>query len=200
MTAELRPRRSPLTTALVVMGGLLALMWGLEAVDQATRLPLDAYGIRPRDVDYLPHLLSAPWLHFGWGHLINNSIPFLVLGVLNFLAGAVRWLVTTASSILSSGLLVWLIAPTGTITAGASGLVFGWLAYLLVRGFYTRKLGQIALAAVVFLFYGGILWGVLPGAAGVSWQGHLGGFLGGALAAWWLHSRRRRRDAARPAD
>ncbi len=194
MSAEQRTQRSPLVTALCVIGALLAVMWGLEAIDQATRNSLDAYGIRPRDVDYLPHLFSAPWLHFGWGHLINNTIPFLVLGVLNFLAGVTRWLVTTASSILSSGLLVWLIAPAGTITAGASGVVFGWLAYLLVRGFYTGKLGQIALAVVVFLFYGGILWGVLPGAAGVSWQGHLGGFIGGVLAAWWLHSRARRRD------
>lgn len=200
MTAPQRTSRSPLAGALVVIGGLLAIMWGLEAIDQATRNSLDAYGIRPRQTDYLPHVFTAPWLHFGWGHLISNTIPFLVLGVLNFLAGIVRWLVTTASSILGSGLLVWLISPPGTITAGASGLVFGWLAYLLVRGFYTRKLGQIVLAVVVFLFYGGILWGVLPIAVGVSWQAHLGGFMGGVVAAWWLHSGpRRRREAATPA-
>lgn len=196
MTSEPLPQRSRYATALAVIGGLLVLMWGLELVDQLTRNSLDQLGIRPRDAEYLPHLLTAPWLHFGWGHLIANSLPFLVLGILNYLAGLFRWLVTTASSILGSGLLVWLISPSHSITLGASGLVFGWLTYLLVRGFYTRKLGQIAIAVVIFLFYGSILLGVLPMASGVSWQGHLGGAIGGIAAAWWLHSRRRRRDRA----
>lgn len=196
MSTQPRTTRSPIVTALLVVGGLLALMWGLEVIDQLTRNSLDQFGIRPRDADFLPHILTAPWLHFGWGHLVSNSIPFLVLGVLNYLAGLARWLVTTATSIVTSGLLVWLISPTRTITLGASGLIFGWLTYILVRGFYTKRPGQIAVAAIVFLFYGGILLGVLPQSAGVSWQGHLGGAIGGILAAWYLHGRERRRRAA----
>lgn len=179
----------PLMRAVIVIGILLAAMWALEAFDQATANSLDPLGIRPRQLDSLDNILIAPWLHFGWLHLISNSGPFMVLGVLTYLSGWVRWLVTTVSSVIGSGLLVWLISPAASITAGASGLVFGWLAYLLVRGFYTRRPGQIALGIVLLLIYGGILVGLLPTAAGVSWQGHLGGAIGGALAAWWQHGR-----------
>lgn len=194
MTTQPQRKRSPIVTALLVIGGLLAFMWALEIVDYITNHRLDQFGIRPRNADYLPNVLSAPWLHFGWAHLISNSLPFLVLGVLNYLAGLLRWLVTTASSILVSGMTVWLISPTYTMTLGASGLIFGWLTYILVRGFYTRKIGQIVIAAVVFLFYGSILLGVLPLTAGVSWQAHLGGAVGGVLAAWYLHGRDKRRQ------
>ena len=90
---------------------------------------------------------------------------------------------------VASGAFVWVLSPPGSLTLGASGVVFGWLTYLLVRGFFSRSAGQIALAVLVFVLYGGILWGVLPGTVGVSWQGHLGGAVGGALAAWWLHRR-----------
>lgn len=191
MTSRPAPetRTHPVVRALAVIGSLVVLMWALEAVDQATANSLDPLGIRPRDVDSLGNIAIAPWLHYGWAHLIGNTGPFLLLGVLTYLAGVVRWLVTTAASILGSGLLVWLVAPAGTITAGASGLVFGWLAYLLLRGFFSRRVGQIALAVVLFLVYGGILVGLLPTASGVSWQGHLGGAVGGALAAWWQHRR-----------
>lgn len=74
---------------------------------------------------------------------------------------------------------------------GASGIVFGWLAYLLVRGLFTKRLHDILIAIIVFLIYGSVLWGVLPGAAGVSWQAHLGGAVGGVISASRLarHSR-----------
>ena len=182
-------RNSPLQSALVVVGGLLALMWGLEIFDAATLNAHDSYGNEPRQASDLPNILWAPLLHFGWAHLISNSIPFLVLGVLVFLAGFARWLVATVSSVVTSGLAAWAMAPVGSITAGASGVIFGWLTFLLVRGFFTRKPGQIALAVIVFLLYGGVLLGVLPGAPGVSWQAHLGGAVGGVLAAWWMSRR-----------
>ncbi len=190
MTQEVAvPRTHPLLRGLAVVGGLLVLMWALEIVDQVTRKSLDQFGIVPRDADTAGHILLAPWLHFGFGHLIANSVPFLVLGVLTYIAGFLRWLVTTLSAIIVSGVTVWLTAPAGSITAGASGLVFGYLAYLLIRGFFTRRPGQIALAVVILLLYGGILVGILPLTPGVSWQGHLGGAAGGGLAAWLQHGR-----------
>lgn len=193
MTDQAPTRRAkPLLRALLVVGGLLVLMWVLEAIDQSTRNSLDQFGIIPRDVDSAGHILLAPWLHFGWGHLIANSGPFLVLGILTYIAGFARWLITTVSSIIVSGVTVWLTAPPGSITAGASGLVFGYLTYLLIRALFTRRPGQIALAVVVLLVYGGVLVGLLPNASGVSWQGHLGGAAGGALAAWLQYGRTRR--------
>lgn len=195
MTHEVQTNRpSPLLRGLIVVGGLLVLMWVLEIVDQSTRNSLDHFGIVPRDIDTAGHIVLAPWLHFGWGHLIANSGPFLVLGVLTYIAGFARWLVTTLSSIIVSGVTVWLTAPAGSLTAGVSGLVFGYLAYLLIRGFFTRRPGQIALAVLILLVYGGILVGVLPTASGVSWQGHLGGAVGGGLAAWLQHSWSQRRQ------
>ncbi len=185
-------RTSPLLRGLAVVGGLLVLMWVLEIVDQGTGHSLDQFGIVPRDPETAGHIMLAPWLHFGWNHLIANSGPFLVLGVLTYIAGFARWLLTTLSSVIVSGVTVWLTAPAGSITAGVSGLVFGYLTYLLIRGFFTRRPGQIALAVVVLLVYGGILVGVLPPASGVSWQGHLGGAVGGGLAAWLQYGRNRR--------
>lgn len=193
MSETRTPSRSPFTDALLVVGGLLAVMWGLEIIDTVTLNSLDAHGIEPRQASDLPNILWSPLLHFGWAHLISNSIPFLVLGVLTYLSGALRWLVTTVVSTVTSGLTAWLLAAAGTITAGASGVVFGYLTYLLVRGIFTRKASQILVAIVVFLLYGGVLLGVLPGTPGVSWQAHLGGAVGGVLAAYLLHSRRERR-------
>ena len=175
--------------AMIAIGGLLLVMWVLEGIDQVSGHALDPYGIRPQTDEGLVSIFLAPWLHGGWAHLIGNSVPFLVLGTLVLLDGWRRWAWATLTIVISSGLAIWLFAPSGSITLGASGVVFGWLTYLIVRGFYSGRPGQIAIGAVVLLVYGGILWGVLPGAVGVSWQGHLGGAVGGVLAARWLHGR-----------
>lgn len=168
---------------------LLAGLWLLEFADQASGHALDRYGIQAREVDGLPEILTAPFLHAGFAHLASNSVPFLVLGFLVLLGGLVRWLATSLTSIVSSGLLAWLFTPSGTIVLGASGLIFGWLTYLLARGLWSRRPSQVVLAVVILGVYGGLIWGVLPGAAGISWQAHLGGALGGVLAAWLLHRR-----------
>lgn len=175
--------------AVVVMAVLLAGLWVLEGLDQLSGNALDTYGIHAREVDGLPEIFTAPLLHAGWDHLASNSVPFFALGLLVLLGGLARWVVSTLVSVVSSGLTAWLLTPAGTIVLGASGLIFGWLTYLLVRGVWSRRPGQVALAVVVLLVYGGLLWGVLPGAAGISWQAHLGGAVGGVLAAWLLHRR-----------
>jgi membrane associated rhomboid family serine protease len=171
------------------MALIVGLLWLLEAVDQASGNSLDRYGIEPRSGQGLFEVFTAPFLHVGWAHLAANTLPFFLLGVIVLLDGWRQWLVVTLWVVVASGATVWLIAPAGSVTLGASGVVFGWLAYLLVRGFYTRAPGQIALGVVLLLFYGGILLGVLPTNTGVSWQAHLGGAIGGVLAA----SRQRRR-------
>ncbi len=185
------PENKPtLSKALTVVGGMLAVMWVLEAIDAVTLNALDSFGIQPRLIGDLPNILLAPFLHFGWAHLISNSVPFLVLGVLIFItSGPKHWFMVTVIGTVVSGLVAWLLSASGTITAGASGVVFAYLTYLLTRGLFTKRIGQILIAVVVFAAYGTVLWGVLPGAEGVSWQGHLGGAIGGVLAAWWLHAR-----------
>lgn len=188
MSETAKTSKQPLLVqALIVVGGLLALMWLLEGIDAVTLNSLDSFGIEPRRLSDLPNILWAPLLHYGWPHLISNSVPFLVLGVLTYLSGPAKWVVTTIISTIVSGLFAWLLAPIGSITAGASGLIFGYLTYLLVRGIFSRKIGQILLAVVVFGIYGSVLLGVFPTQVGVSWQAHLGGAVGGVLAAWLLH-------------
>lgn len=186
-------KQSLFTQAIIVVGGLLALMWALEGLDTVTLNALDSFGIEPRTLGDLPNILWAPLLHFGWGHLASNSIPFLVLGVMIYLSGPSKWVIATVVSTVTSGLLAWLLAPIGSITAGASGVIFGYLTYLLARGIFSRKVGQIVIAVVVFAIYGSVLWGVLPTTVGVSWQAHLGGAIGGVLAAWYVYGRDRRR-------
>ncbi|MFT4470603.1 rhomboid family intramembrane serine protease [Arthrobacter sulfonylureivorans] len=148
-------------------------------------------GIAPRRLDGLDGVLFAPLLHADTSHLLSNILPLLVLGFLTLLEGIRRFLVVLSCSWLASGLGVWL---TGAgLTIGASGLVFGLLTYLLVRGFYNRSWRQILLAVVIFIFYGSVLWGVLPTAVpGISWQAHLFGAAGGVIAAVLLRRRQPR--------
>lgn len=164
-------------------------MWTLEIIDLATGHALDGMGIVPRTVDGLVGVVAAPFLHFGFGHLALNTVGFVVLGSLVALGGALRVATVTALAAVLSGLGVWLLSPSSSVTAGASGVVFGYAAYLIVRGIVSRRVGQLAIGvAVVVVFGGGLLVGLLP-QAGISWQGHLFGALGGALAARLLHQR-----------
>lgn len=169
--------------AAVTMLAFTALLYVSEALDQFTPLSLDDGGIVARSVDGLDGILWAPLLHGGWGHLIANTLPFLVFGFLAMAGGIRQFVMVTAVIWLLGGLGVWLTGPDGYSTIGASGVIFGWLAFLLTRGFFARSGRQIALAAVLLFFWGGLLWGVLPTQPDVSWQGHLFGALAGVLAA-----------------
>jgi membrane associated rhomboid family serine protease len=186
-------RRPCVLVAAQVIAGFVALLYLVELVDVLVGNRLDAAGVRPRDAEGLDGILLAPLLHGGWAHLVANTGPLLVFGFLILLAGVVRWLLVTAVVWLVGGAGVWLTGGENTIHIGASVLAFGWLVFLLVRGIFSRSTRQILLGIVLLLVYGGLLWGVLPGRPGVSWQGHLFGAVGGLLAAWWLGRRDRRR-------
>lgn len=172
-----------------VIALFVALLYAVELVDSALGGRLDRSGIRPRETEGLDGILFGPVLHAGWGHLIANTVPLLVFGFLILLAGVGRWLAVTALVWVVGGVGVWLTGGEHTLHLGASILAFGWLVYLLLRGLFSRSAGHIAVGAILLLLYGSLLWGVLPGQPGVSWQGHLFGALGGAVAAWWLDSR-----------
>jgi membrane associated rhomboid family serine protease len=195
MAAQSTPRPG---AAALVMLALLAWLWLLEAVDTVSGNQLDNLGIHAQEIDGLPGIFSAPFLHGGWDHLISNSIPFFVLGFLVLIGGVARWLASSLISIVASGLAAWLLTPANVIIVGASGLIFGWLTYLIARGLWSRRAGQVVVAVLVLLFYGGLIWGVLPGQPGVSWQAHLGGAIGGVLAAWLLHRRQTSRQLVGP--
>ncbi|KUL34710.1 peptidase S54 [Streptomyces sp. NRRL F-4489] len=186
------PRTARARPALFLMVGWVALLWVLEGVDTLSGNALDAFGIRPREAGGLLDVLPAAFLHFGFGHLAANSLPLLVLGFLAALrSGIRRFLAAALLIIVVSGLGVWLTAAPGSITLGASGVVFGLFAFLLVRGFVERKPLDIGIGLIVGLLYGSILWGALPTTSGISWQCHLFGLAGGVLAAFILRERGR---------
>ncbi|GAA4673200.1 rhomboid family intramembrane serine protease [Nocardioides nanhaiensis] len=190
-------RPSVWVAAAVQSVGFVALLWVLEIVDVASGNSLDELGIRPRSDEGLVGVLLAPVLHYGWGHLISNSVPALILLFLVLVSGIGRGLAATAIIWLVGGLGVWLTAPANSVTIGTSILIFGWLVYLMIRGIWSRSAGEIILGMVLFFLYGGLLLGVLPGQPGISWQGHLFGAIGGGLAAALLSDPRRARSRDR---
>lgn len=175
---------------LVVVGSFVAFLYAVEFVNTLMLHSLNrVFGLRPRTPEGLVDILTFPLLHASLAHLFSNTLPLIIFGFLVFLSGLRVFLTALAASWLGSGLTVWLIGGYN-ITVGASGLVFGLFAFLLVRGFLNRHWGQILLSVVLFLGYGGILFGVLPTVAGyVSWQAHLGGAAGGVIAALLLRRR-----------
>jgi membrane associated rhomboid family serine protease len=171
--------------AALVIVAFVALLYGVELVDSLVGHRLDGFGVRPRQEDGLDGIAFAPLLHLGWAHLLANTLPLLVFGFLILLAGVTRWLAVTAVVWVVGGVGTWLTGQPDSVHIGASVLAFGWLVYLLLRGVFSRRVGQVLLGLVLLLVYGGLLLGVLPGQPGVSWQGHLFGAVGGGLAAWW---------------
>jgi membrane associated rhomboid family serine protease len=191
-------KRGDRQQALVVVAALVAVMWVLEVIDQVfSGADLDQYGIRPHDApDGLLGIASAPFLHAGFGHLIGNTIPFLVLGAMIALSGLARVVSATLIVALVGGLGVWLFAPSGTDHIGASGIVFGYASYLIARGIFSRNMLHLGVGIFVIAIYGStLLFGLAP-RDGISWQGHLFGAVGGVVAAWVLDSRRARSGGA----
>ena len=184
-------RPVPWRGRVLVAAGLLAVLWVLLALDETVLGDrLVQHGIRPREWGGLLGILFAPWLHADWSHLIANSLPFFVLATLVLLAGVCEWIESTILIVLLGGLGTWLVgglfSDVETVHVGASGLIFGWFGYLVFRGWFRRTIASLLIALVVGFLYGGMIWGVLPGREGISWEGHLCGFLAGALAAWLI--------------
>jgi membrane associated rhomboid family serine protease len=173
---------------LAVLGGFIFLIWFIEILDRFIfHGALDAYGVKPRTVNGLFGVLYAPFLHGGFGHLLANTIPLLILGGLIIVSrGLKEFFIVTGVVMILSGLGTWLIGPSGSVHIGASGLVFGYFGFLLLMAYFERSCQAIVVAILVFFFYGGLVWGILPRGDGISWQSHLFGLAGGVLAAYLL--------------
>ncbi|MEU7741873.1 rhomboid family intramembrane serine protease [Nonomuraea sp. NPDC049158] len=180
-------------SATFVMVVMLAVMWAVEVVDYTTNGSLDReFGIVGWDPSGLVGIFFAPFLHVGFGHLMANSLPLLILGFLAALRGLGRFFAASLLIIVIGGIGTWFTSPD-TITVGASGLVFGYFGYVLARGIFDRRVFDIVIGIGVGIAYYSILWGLLPNQQGISWQGHLFGLVGGVVAAWLL---RRKREVA----
>ncbi|MCP4425185.1 MAG: rhomboid family intramembrane serine protease [Chloroflexi bacterium] len=191
--------RGALKAQAIILGGFVAFLWLLEAVDWLIfRGALDKFGVWPRTAVGLWGILLGPLLHAGFGHLAANTVPFLVLGWFVMMRRLGDFFTVTAVTAVVSGLGIWLIAPSNTVHLGASGLIFGYFGFLLLRGYFERSFSSIAWSILVVFLYGGMVWGVLPQRVGISWQAHLFGFIGGGLAAYLMT--RRKTAVAPPAE
>jgi membrane associated rhomboid family serine protease len=193
---EQHRERTSRDNGLILLAAMAALMWALEIADSIA-FDLDRHGIVPRQVEGLDGIVFAPFLHGGFGHLIGNTLPFLLLGVAIALAGLARVAAVTVIVALVGGLGTWVTGPENTVHIGASGVVFGYAAYLVTRFWWTRRGIDLGVALFVVAVYGTtLLVGLVP-TPGVSWQGHLFGAVGGVVAARVVHRGARRAAAVR---
>ena len=163
-----------LLIAIVIMW----LVYGLQ-----TFIPLEQFGIVPRTLSGLIGIFASPFLHGSLSHLIANSVGLLFLGMVFFTVQGHKSLIISIEVIIIGGFFTWLIGSADSVHIGASGYIYGLLGYALFIGIFQRKLSSILFSVAIFFFYGGALWGLLPVNPLVSWEGHLSGFVAGALCA-----------------
>jgi membrane associated rhomboid family serine protease len=175
---------------LMVLGGTVALMWIVQVIDALDSYQLETDGIRPHNIGHLWAILTAPFIHGSWQHLISNTIPFVFMGVIIAMRGAIRMAMVTLIVIVIGGFGTWLISPSNELVFGASGVVFGYATYLLTRGLFNRSVIEILVGAIVGAVWGAALLSSLVPHQGISWQGHLCGGIAGVLAAWLLSNDR----------
>jgi membrane associated rhomboid family serine protease len=187
--------------AFVVMCAVIPVLTLIELLDRATGGRLDElFGIKPRAISGIDGIILAPLVHADFNHLVSNAAPLVLLGTFVLAAGVRRFLLATLLIAIVSGLGVWFTTPANYLVVGASGVIFGWLGFLLVRGIVEHSLWNLGVTVVVGLLYGWQVFALLPTDRRISWQGHLFGFLGGAVAAILLRQRSARAQIAGPVD
>ena len=185
-------KKKPVLKEFKILIVSVAAFWAIEIADYTIfNGSLDQYGIKPRDAGALWGILLAPMLHGGFGHLIANTIPFITLGWLTMLQETSDFYIATFVSAIIGGIGVWIFGATNSVHIGASILIYGYLGFLLLRGYFQKNFPSIALSVFVAIIYGSLIWGVLPSRIGVSWEGHLFGFIGGAIAAKMVANEKR---------
>jgi membrane associated rhomboid family serine protease len=188
---------SSLGRAFVAMCAAVPVLFVIEAIDVGLGVNLDVVaGIIPLHIEGLDGIIFSPFLHASWGHLYSNSVPLILLGTFVLAAGARRFLWSTLVIMLVSGLGVWFVGDPGSVVVGASGVIFGYLGLLLMRGFVERSWWNLGVAVFIGLLYWWQLYNVLPTDQPISWQGHLLGLAGGMLAAVLFRRRRPRTPRA----
>lgn len=172
---------------------LILTIWTVYLVDGLTRVDFLNYGIEPRNWDHIWGVLTWPFLHANLTHLANNSVPLIAFGaIISFRSSSKEFLALSFFITLYAGLGVWLMGRDA-LHVGASGLVFGYFGYIMTRGIYDGRISSILISTGVMLFFGGMIWGILPTDARVSWEGHLFGFLAGVVLGVRQKPIRRRR-------
>lgn len=162
----------------------VVVLWSIELANMLLDHRLNTFGIAPRRLDHLQGIVFAPFLHGNWRHLISNTLPLVVLSWLIMARDRSEWIAVTVLAAIGSGIGTWLFGADNSIHIGASGVVFGYFGFLVMRAYFERSVGSIVIAGLVLMLFGGMIWGILPIRVGISWEGHLFGLLSGVGAAW----------------
>ncbi len=202
LTTQVKGLKERFKAQAALMALLVAVLWVLAAANRIlpeSMSPNQWLGVKPRTLAGLPGIFFSPVLHHSFHHVAGNSISFFILGWMVLLAGERRFVQVTAAVGILSGLGIWLFGAPNTVHVGISGVIFGYIGYLVARGWHERKPASILIALGVGIYHLGTIFGLIFGALNtapeVSWSGHFFGFLGGILTAWWLHGEARRNGA-----
>lgn len=189
---------SPLGRAAALNVTFLAILWIVELINAATGRDLTQYGgILARDFGSLVNILTSPFVHGNIEHLMSNALPLFSLGLIAAIPSPKRFLLMTLVVIVVGGIGIWLASPAGTVTIGASGVVFGYFSYLLLRGLVDRRPADVLVSIGIAIAYGSFMWSAVGiGATGVSWQGHVSGLIGGVVAALVVRTPKKKPDTA----
>ncbi|MGK7297021.1 MAG: rhomboid family intramembrane serine protease [Candidatus Wenzhouxiangella sp. M2_3B_020] len=177
-----RRARSNFVLAMKTVAGFVFVIWAVFGFDQFTGLQLIRYGLTPRDAMGLIGLVTTPLLHYNLAHIASNTLPLLVGGTMMLFLYPNSSVRALPAIWLGSGLLAWLFARD-SIHIGASGLIYGVLAFVFISGVLRRDLRSIGAALLVWFLYGSMIWGVLPVGRGMSWELHASGLVLGIAMA-----------------
>ena len=175
--------KSTFPRAVLVSASIIALLFLVKGAEVFLRLPLQQFGILPRTVPGLLGIIFSPLLHGNMHHLLANSVPLFVLLVLLLSNPGYHPYQALGFIWIASGIGTWLIGRGGAVHIGASSIVFGVAAFLIVAGLTLKSWRSAAIAIFVFFFYGGIFYGAMPQTGPISWEGHLCGAIAGVWRA-----------------
>jgi membrane associated rhomboid family serine protease len=193
---------SPLGRAAALNVGFLAILWLVELINAVTGRELSqAGGLEARDFGSLVNILTSPFVHANIDHLMGNALPLFSLGLIAAIPSPKRFLLMTLVVAVIGGLGTWLTSPANSMTIGASGIVFGYFSYLLLRGLVDRRPADVLVSIGIGISYGAYMWsGIGFGVSGVSWQGHVSGLVGGVVAALIVRTPRKKAAIEAPSD
>jgi len=176
------------------------IIWAVHAIQWLSPFSFAALGIIPRTYEGLMGIFTAPLIHGSWEHLFSNSVPLLILGGMTFLV--YKRVATKAFFVIYilTGFLVWLFARGGTSHIGASGVVYGLVAFLFWNGVFRRNLQAVLISLCIMFLYSGMFYGVLPNQPGVSWESHLLGAFTGILASWMFRKQLQPEEERKPLE
>jgi len=172
---------------ITIIVAFLGLIWAIWLIDNIFLHRFsNTFGIRPRTASGLTGIITSPFLHGNFDHILNNSIGFVLFAFLILIRDIKSFFIVSIIAILFSGLGIWLFGGDNTNHIGASGLIFGYFGYCFSIGFFEKKFTTVLFSALIIIIYGSMIFGILPTQQGISWEGHFFGLTGGILSAYFL--------------